>query len=50
MKNNDNACACDPCPGTECACGCQDVRAEGKSECACGASCKCGSECACEKK
>jgi hypothetical protein len=38
-------CACNPCSGADCACGCQEATA-GKS-CGCGEQCRCGSECAC---
>jgi hypothetical protein len=37
---NDQVCACNPCVGSSCTCGCQGPAAP--------AACECGSECRCE--
>jgi len=42
-----NACACNPCLGPSCGCGCQSNVAQ--PACACGPECACGSECACNE-
>ena len=40
-------CACNPCPGASCQCGCQNPQAKhSKTTCQCGASCQCGPACA----
>jgi hypothetical protein len=40
-----NACACNPCVGASCGCGCQDAAAS--QACACGPECRCGDACGC---
>jgi hypothetical protein len=39
-----NACACNPCSGASCECGCQSAVAQGA--CACGPQCGCEGACA----
>src|SRR5262245_26064350 len=45
IDENDSLCACDACPGSDCACGCQDAPSE--TTCACGPLCACGVACNC---
>lgn len=40
-----NVCACNPCRGAGCACGCQTAAAPATGNC--GAGCQCGADCRC---
>jgi hypothetical protein len=43
-------CTCTTCPGTPCACGCQEAKqAATQAPCACGPQCQCGQGCDCSK-
>lgn len=43
-KANEVLCRCNPCPGSDCTCGCQ--KPVEQSVCACGPQCRCGEACA----
>ena len=43
-----NACACNPCVGPSCTCGCQSTVAP--QACACGPACACGTACTCANR
>lgn len=42
---NQNLCACNPCVGPACTCGCQGAAAQ--NACGCAPECRCGDACAC---
>lgn len=49
MANNSNVCTCGTCPGPDCTCGCQTVKATPPSGCQCGSTCNCGPACSCKR-
>ncbi len=50
MATTPNVCACGTCPGVDCTCGCQAVKAAPPAGCQCGNSCNCGPTCGCKRR